>query len=71
MISFQEHPVIHLILSLFRNKKEAKPTIQWSNTEVKLYYPETPPCNEYYPKKQSGRSSPPILKYPTYTKYQA
>ncbi len=62
MTSFTDHPLLYTILAMFRTPK---PGIKWSTTDVRIFSPDTPPCNEYYPKKRTGSVSPPILKYTT------
>jgi hypothetical protein len=64
MVSFLENPVIYLVLTLFR--KEDKTKLQWTDNDIHLYSPDTPPSCELYPKKRGGSVSPPILKQGTY-----
>jgi hypothetical protein len=63
MKSFSEHPLLYTIMAIFGQTKESKVT--WTDNDIRLFSPETPPCNEYFPKKRSGNVSPPILKYST------
>jgi len=64
MVSFLENPVIYLVLKLFG--KEDKTKLQWTDNDIHLYSPDTPPSCELYPKKRGGSVSPPILKQGTY-----
>lgn len=68
MTSFGEHPLIYLVLKMFR-KPETQTKIKWSDNDIHLYSPDTPPSNEFYPKKRGGSVSPPILKYPSQGTY--
>ena len=61
MTSFTEHPLLYAILAMFRTEK---PGVKWTANDVRMFSPDTPPCNEYYPKQRTGSVSPPILKYP-------
>ncbi len=62
MTSFTQHPLLYAILAMFRTEKAG---IKWTDNDVRVFSPDTPPSNEYYPKKRTGSVSPPILKYPT------
>jgi hypothetical protein len=57
------NPLISLILYLFHMTETPRQKVRWSFTDVYLYSPDTPPCNEYYPRKRDGTISPPILKH--------
>jgi len=46
--------------------KEDKTKLQWTDNDIHLYSPDTPPSCELYPKKRGGSVSPPILKQGTY-----
>ena len=76
MDSFQNHPVISLLLWFFQNKPDQEKElveppqmkrIDWSynDFETQVYSSNTPP-NEVYPAKRvrkSGTGTPPILRY--------
>jgi hypothetical protein len=75
MSSYNEHPVLSLLLWMFSNPKkeehdneeeEEDKSIKWSQDSVQVFCSTTPP-NEIFPsyrKKTNGVSTPPILRYP-------
>lgn len=74
MSSYNEHPVLSLLLWMFSNPKsqeeeddeEEEKSIKWTHDSVQVFCSNTPP-NEIFPsyrKKTDGVSTPPILRYP-------
>jgi hypothetical protein len=72
MDSFQNHPVISLLLWFFQSKpdeeKDEPPTlkrIDWSynDFETQVYSSNTPPSEIYPAKRLQKGGTPPILRY--------